>query len=204
MTKQDVGKDQSQAKNTASVAKRIKEFNELLAVLTQAKTSMHAIQRRLKSKCAKKAAERFVQQIELTLGMVLLPYQIVMYLEGYKSGFESGFIEAFHVVLESVVPEGQRGESTRPKRTEQERQAEQEESRRTAMAHFFRLEETNKGTLVRPWLFAMVVYIWTAFECVAIDLWESALNENAIPAAHTVLSSLSKDCLLYTSPSPRD
>jgi hypothetical protein len=190
MTKQKAAKGSSRAKNTRSIAQRIKEFNELLAVLSQAKTGMEEVQQRLKSKCAKKAAGRFVQQIDLTLSMVLLPYEIVMYLEGYKSGF----VEAFQVVLESVVPAGQpRDGSSRPKKTEQERRAEMEEGARTAMSHFFGLEQNRKDTLVRPWLFAVVVYIWTAFECVAVDLWESALNENALPAAQRVLSSLPKD-----------
>lgn len=191
MTGNQIAVRQPGAKRARRLPQRVNEFNELLSALGRAKAAMESVQQNLKSPCARKAAARFIQQIDLTLGMVLLPYEIVMYLEGFKSGFA----EAFQIVLESIaspVPPPPADKKPSATKTKQERDAEREEAARTAMTHFFNLEGAKNGTVVTPWLFAMVVYIWTAFECIATDLWESTLNENAIPTAQNVLSSLTK------------
>jgi len=57
------------------------------------------------------------------------------------------------------------------------------------MRHFFSLDTYMRGGLSGPWLFAITVYTWTTFECLAGDLWANSLNQGTT-LAQKVLTSL--------------
>ena len=153
------------------LAKQNKEYLDLLSVVEKARGGVEVMQARLKSKPARDAARQLLRQLELVLQMVLMPYQILMMAEGRLQGRW----EAFEIVL------GKEHEA------DDKRKVFERHSKR-AMKYFFALD--TSGSLSRPWLSASTVYIWTAFECLAADLWENSLNHRTA-LAHRTLNSIS-------------
>lgn len=153
------------------LAKQNKEYLDLLSVVEKARGGVEVMQARLKSKPARDAARQLLRQLELVLQMVLMPYQILMMAEGRLQGRW----EAFEIVLGKQQEE------------DDKRKVFERHSKR-AMKYFFALDAS--GSLSRPWLSASTVYIWTAFECLAADLWENSLNHRTA-LAHRTLNSIS-------------
>lgn len=164
--------DLSKVGKSKRLAKQNKNYLDLLSIVTRSRYGFVAEQARLKSEPAKNAATQILRQLDLIIHMVQLPYVILMMMEGYKSGWE----QAFKVVL--------RG----PKPNQGDRKKRFEKCAKSAMQQFFAIDVS--GSLSRPWLFAVTLYIWTAFECLATDLWATSLNR-ATPLGHRILSSIS-------------
>jgi hypothetical protein len=171
------------------IAVRVKEYNELLETLSRAQKGIEGTYLQLKTKTAKDAAKLFARQTHLIFNMLLLPSEISIFSEGRAEGLT----EAFTVVLDTLrrVPSA-RERATSKKETEAAKRKKMQRAANAAMANFFALAELRGAGSIRPWLFATTVYIWTAFECLAADLWEDTLNKNAVPLGHKVLSSLQK------------
>jgi hypothetical protein len=103
--------------------------------------------------------------------MVELPYLSLITMHAYSEGRISVYERRLYGI--------QRGPEERKKLFEK--------ISKDTMQHFFALDVS--GELSRPWLFAVTVYIWTAFECLAGDLWASSLN-HATALAHKILASI--------------
>jgi hypothetical protein len=142
-------------------------------VVERAKQGLAGQEASLKARPTKEAAKQLLRQLDLILNMVLLPYMILMMEEGKVQGLR----EAFGVVI------GKKHKKT-------DRRHMFEKHSKIAMKRFFALDVS--GSLSRPWLSAATVYIWTAFECLAADLWENSLNDRTV-LAHRTLSSIPGD-----------
>lgn len=162
--------DLSKVGKSRRLAKQNKDYLSLLSVVHKSRVGFEAEQATLKSKPAREAAKQLVRQLDLILNMVLLPYKILAMMEGYAAGYERGLLIAF-----GREPD------------EKERLRTFKKMSKRTMQRFFALDVS--GSLSRPWLFAITVYIWTAFECLAGDLWESAINHTT-KLAHRTLNSL--------------
>jgi hypothetical protein len=154
-------------------ARQNKGYLELLSVVSKSRAGLKAQQAMLTSKPAKHAANLLDRQLDLIFHMVFMPYMILMAMEGYAEGKWS--------VAEEVL-----GITSSPK---EERKRFQKISR-TTMERFFALDAG--GSLSRPWLSATTVYMWTAFECLAGDLWTSSLDQSTT-LGHQVLGTISGD-----------
>jgi hypothetical protein len=103
--------------------------------------------------------------------MVRLPHGILIMMEGYVDGYRS--------VVEKILLG-----------TERNQRKTFERQYRSTMQRFFALDVS--GALSRPWLFAITLYIWTAYECLAGDLWAASVNQ-ATTLGHHLLSSIGSD-----------
>lgn len=166
--------------------KLAREFLHLLGVLDGAQKNVLALESSLKSTAGRSAAKRFALQVNLILDIVLLPYKILMYMEGLQGGLKEGLSIALQTMLEKQP--GQEHTLGRV-RKHRNREKQPELVSVDAMSHFFVLEHSSG---VRSWLFATAVYTWTAFECTAGDLWEEMLNQSPT-IGHGVLSELPRN-----------
>ena len=134
------------------------------------------------SQPAKDALAQLLRQLDLISGMVRFPHSILLVMEGQVEGSMS----AFRALLEVMAHKNTAPDAGPSKRKRFEKQF------KTTMRKFFWLDKNQAGSLSRPWLFAVNVYIWTAFECFAGDLWTGALN-HATPLAHRAFNCISND-----------
>jgi len=162
------------------LAKLNKDYLDLLSIVEKSRHGFAVEQASLKSKPAKDAAEQLLRQLDLIFHMVQLPYVILMTMLGYATGFE----DAFKLVLHRLV-------SHRTTPNLEDRKRKYEKQAKSAMQHFFAIDVS--GSLSRPWLFAVTVYIWTAFECLAGDLWAISLNHATTLGHRTLTSIVSED-----------
>lgn len=158
-------------------SKRLKERNkdylDLLSIVEKSKYGLAIEQANLRSKPARESAKQLLGQLDLILHMVTLPHVILMVMEGHAHGYEMAL---------KIVLGGERS-------GEDKRKVFEKHFERT-MQHFFALDVS--GSLSRPWLFAITLYIWTAFECLASDLWAASLNQ-APNLGQRILASLPND-----------
>jgi hypothetical protein len=159
------------------LAKKNKTYLDLQSVVNRARAGFVSEQSRLVSKPAKESAAQFLRQLDLIVNMVGMPHLLLVTMEGSIDGWRS----AFEVVLGGV-----------PKVVQEESRRRFEAQTRNAMRRFFSLDGYMSGALSRPWLFAITVYIWTAFESLASDLWANSLNL-ATTLAQKVLTTVSND-----------
>ena len=104
-----------------------------------------------------------------------MPHLLLIRMEGRLDALMDGFLLA---VGKDVS-----------KRKAEERKRFEKQTRET-MRVFFSMDSAMQGRLAGPWLFAIAVYTWTAFECLAGDLWANSLNQGTTALAQRVLSSL--------------
>jgi hypothetical protein len=173
-------------KRNRRTRKLAREFLSLLEVLAGTQKKFLALQSGLKTTAGRSAAKRFALQIDLILDIVLLPYKILMYMEGRAEGLKEGL----HIALQTVLEKEPAHEHTLGRVREYRNRVKEPNSVSVdAMSHFFVLEYSPG---VRSWLFATTVYTWTAFECTAGDLWEEMLNQNPT-IGHGVLSDMPRN-----------
>jgi hypothetical protein len=178
----DTGQPKSQMAKTLNVdfakigkskrlTKQNKAYLDLLSIVEKSRRGFAVEQTKLQSKPAKDAARQLLRQLDLIFHMVQLPYVILMMMEGYATGLQKGF----EIVLRRGKP-----------KHEDSRKTFEKLSKRT-MQRFFAIDVS--GSLSRPWLFAVTLYIWTAYECLAGDLWSTSLNQ-ATGLGHRILTSI--------------
>lgn len=155
--------DFSKIGRSKRLAKLNKDYLDLLSIVHRSRHGFAVEQARLKSKPAKDAAKQLLRQLDLVVQMVSLPHSILMMMEGFLTA------------------------TTTAERNPEKLRKMFEEQFKSTMQHFFVLDVS--GALSRPWLFAMTVYIWTAFECLAGDLWAISLN-HATTLGHRILTSI--------------
>jgi hypothetical protein len=166
--------DLSKVGRSRRLAKQNKEYLDLLSIVDKARRGFVGEQARLKSKTAKESAKQLLRQLDLIFHLVFLPYVILTMMEGYASGYAEGLLSAFKGT-ERIQEKSKKASEKRVKIT---------------MQCFFALDVS--GSLSRPWLFAVTLYVWTAFECLAGDLWATSLN-HATFLGHRVLNSTSSE-----------
>jgi hypothetical protein len=80
--------------------------------------------------------------------------------------------------------------------------AETEEAQKKFREHAWETANRHIGTLLkdkhaanalRSLTFARIVFAWTAFECMAADMWEVAVNDKAVELGHPAFQHLSQD-----------
>ena len=140
--------------------KKNKQYLDLLSILNKAHLGLSADQANLVSQPAKGALAQLLRQLDLISGMVRFPHSILLVMEGQVEGSMS----AFRALLEVMAHKNTAPDAGPSKRKRFEKQF------KTTMRKFFWLDKNQAGSLSRPWLFAVNVYIWTAFECFAGDL----------------------------------
>jgi hypothetical protein len=143
---------------STSLRNKNKAYLDLQSVIGRSRAGFLSEQARLKSKPARASAAQLLRQLDLIFNMVQMPHILLATMEGYANGFQA--------VLRVALGE----EPEYVKR-------QFDDSARDTMRKFFLLDGDYSGGLSRPWLFAVTVYIWTAFECLASDLWASSLND---------------------------
>ncbi len=168
--------DFSKLGKSKRLAKQNKDYLELFSIVEKSRQGLIGEQARLKSKPGKESAKLLLRQLDLIFHIVSLPYLILITMEGYAKGYVKGQMSVFKEVFLGV--------KSNPEITENEFEKVAKET----MQRFFALDVS--GQLSRPWLFATTLYIWTAYECLAGDLWAASLN-HATKLGHRVLNSLS-------------
>lgn len=164
--------DLSQIGKSKRLAKRNKDYLDLLSIVTRAREGFVIEQTRLNSKPAKESAKQLLGQLDLIYHMVSLPHATLMLMEG-EAYFKQASLDKVLLDL-----------------SEEEKRKAFEKRYASTMQRFFAIDVT--GSLSRPWLFAITVYIWTAFECLAGDLWVASLN-HATKLGQRILSSIPHD-----------
>jgi hypothetical protein len=92
-------------------------------------------------------------------------------MEGFAEGKMLGFLEGLTGIKANL----------------DESRKKFEKQFKETMRRFFALDAS--GSLSRPWLYAVTVYVWLAFECLAEDLWTSSLNQET-KLGHQALNSI--------------
>jgi hypothetical protein len=173
----------SNLKKSKHLAIKNEAYLRLHSVVRQARQGFVTEQSRLVSNPARESASQILRQLDLIVNMVEMPYALLIVMDGYVSGWQA----AFEVALGKFA-KLDHGELA--KVGSEKRRKAFEESAQETMRTFFAIDSSHSGALSQPWLFAITVYIWTAFECLASDLWVKSLNHSP-QLAQRVISSIS-------------
>jgi hypothetical protein len=158
--------DWSKFDKSRTLTKKNKQYLDLLSVVSKSRYGFEAE--------------------HLILHLVQLPFEILLTMESFAHGAE----RVLRQFAAGKIPVATYGEAVS---AEESRKAF-EKHFKTTMRHFFAIDSPHSGALSRSWLFAVTLYIWTAFEYLAADLWVGSLNQSTT-LAQRILASMSNEVI---------
>jgi hypothetical protein len=185
-TKSPEGKsiDFSPIGKSRRLAKQNREYLRLLDTVAKAQHGLAAEAAKFLSRPTKAASKQLFRQLDLVSGIVNLPHFLMLFAQGSSEAF-MGIIR--YLVTRDI---GSDEEQLWTKSMSESKMRFFKKSARRVMERFFLLDESEK--MLQPLLYAATLYLWTALECLAGDLWESSLND-LTELGHKALASIPAD-----------
>jgi len=184
-------------KSKTRKTKRPSEFEQLLAVASACSRYVDEKSAGFRSKTTRDAASQLSRQMQEIHELLFLPIRLLIMMRGYVEGIydvrrEIRRLLARHEVRDKAELLRRIDEHIEKSDNPASRPEFVKESFEDAFRVFFLPHAASEPSLT-VLLSAALIYTWTAFECLASDLWVAALNHNPRPLAQSVLGSLETD-----------